>query len=114
MGRRVPMKKVLSGLLTAILAFLVVGNFIPNVYANETLPTTVDVNVTFTFDDENAMEVPMLEQVYGSELTIDFNDVPENNAFAYWIVNGFVRKDLEQDTNFVAISDLELVAVFYP
>ncbi len=76
---------------------------------------TVDISITNYFDKENEIPVDIDPQPHGSRISFDA-DIGEHEGyeFAYWIVNGNIRKDLPLDHEFVVRSQMDIKAHFSP
>jgi hypothetical protein len=103
------MKKILSFIIIALLLTPII---MIQVQAEDHL---IDVSVTTIFDDENTILTDTASVEFGSKIMVDPTDEEFSNySFAYWIVNGIVRKDLAINYQFTVTSELELIAVFHP
>ena len=75
----------------------------------------VEVTITSIFDDENTIVATPEVATYGSKLTLGASSYAlEGYEFAFWIVNGVVRKDLPIEHSFTVTSKLDLEVVFHP
>ncbi len=77
--------------------------------------TRPEVNVTLRtmFDEFNIIENSTISGAYGSTLTMSGSlATSEDYTFAFWIVNGTVRKDLPIDHPFILTKDISIDAVF--
>jgi hypothetical protein len=110
------MRKIVSLFFVLVALFFVFsGQF--DVDASSTAPSTVVVNAIASFDDDNLnIENNPVNASFGSEVTISFAGLPSEYSFAFWIVDGVVRTDLNSlsQNTFVATSNLEVIAVFHP
>jgi len=77
--------------------------------------SSVTVNVTSYFDEENQILTEVTNQTYGSKVSFSSNlSTDEGYTFVYWIYNGIIREDIPQNYAFTVTSDTELVAIFRP
>ena len=77
--------------------------------------TTVDVELTSIFDEENpniSKTIPNVD--YGSKIQLDSHLTNGDYTFAFWVVNGVVRRDLPVNHQFVVTSKMDIHAVFSP
>ncbi len=102
-------KKLILILLISI--FTLVLFQIGNVKAE----SSVTVNVTSYFDEENQILTEVTNQAYGSQVSFSSNlSTQEGYTFVYWIYNGIIREDILQNYAFTVTSDTDLVAIFRP
>ncbi len=112
-GARHVMKKVLSVFSTVFLIFF--GIMSASLVVQAYTDVNHDVEVTIVVKDAANSVTVIKDQVYGNKITaIASEDIPAGHNFAFWIVNDIVRKDLEFNTQFTVISNLQLTAVFEP
>ena len=107
------MKKILSVFSTVFLIFFGItsASLVVQAYTD----VNHDVEVTIVVKDAANSVTVIKDQVYGNKITaIASEDIPAGHNFAFWIVNDIVRKDLEFNTQFTVISNLQLTAVFEP
>jgi len=112
-GARHVMKKILSVFSTVFLIFFGItsASLVVQAYTD----VNHDVEVTIVVKDAANSVTVIKDQVYGNKITaIASEDIPAGHNFAFWIVNDIVRKDLEFNTQFTVISNLQLTAVFEP
>lgn len=75
----------------------------------------VSVQLTSVFDATNQIEHTPVSKSYGSTFAFDQNIGDEDFGtyeFAFWVVNGTVRKDLAKTHTFTITKQLSLIAVF--
>lgn len=70
------------------------------------------VNISSTLDGEVLTNGSDSQIDIGSVLDLDATTIGDDNVFAFWIVNGFVRTDLPAVTQLRVQSKMNLVAVF--
>lgn len=88
-----------------------IDNFKWNEYSNE--PEGIKANVTQLLDIDNQVPVQVEAKEYGHNLEIPVG--AEGYTFAFWVVNGVVRKDLSNTSeNFAVTEELEIQQVYYP
>lgn len=78
-------------------------------------PTTVNVSVTSYFGEDNEVTNNANGKAYGTKFSFNANLQANDHSFAFWIVNGVVRKDITTvDHPFFATENLNLKAIFAP
>ena len=99
-------------ILFLLAVFLIVGITLSQMEAHS---GDVDVTLATYYDGQNQTEVSFEGRPYGSLVTFDgsIGDMT-GYAFAYWIVNGVVNKNLPLDHAFVVRHTMEITAVFKP
>jgi hypothetical protein len=70
------------------------------------------IQITYIYDNHNVFERTDYAE-YGAGYVHSFSN-NENYEFAYWVVNGAVRKDLPSDYQFTVTTEMKLQAVFSP
>ncbi len=106
------MKKLISIFLIGLL-LLAFGSGVVNVKADIITKPAVNVTLRAIFEPENIVSTPDISGAYGSTLSMDSSLATlENYTFAFWIVNGTVRKDLPIDHPFVLTKDIAIDAIF--
>jgi hypothetical protein len=110
------MKKLFT--LFASFAFLLAFGFtFTQIKAAEPTRTTVDVTIKAYFDSSNVITQTGITATYGrsASLSIDNFTGTDGYTFAFWIVNGQVRRDLTNvNQSFLVSEDNEFIAVFKP
>lgn len=97
-------------LLWTILSLFLVIIISPIVFA---VDFETEVKITYQWiAPDNQSSVIEIDATYGHALT-SVGEIPEGYAFAFWIENGMVRKDLDYSATFYATDDLDLVLVLY-
>jgi len=107
------MKRLLS--LVSIFALFILGfGFQQHVEAATPIGQTFDVTVISYFGPGNTLQTIVTERDYGSkvQVTPPTDESHTGYSFAFWIVNGSVRKDLAVDNQFTVTENLLLRAVF--
>lgn len=102
-------KKIVSLFILGLLILPVAGRM---VQAAET-PESVSINFTGVFDDNNSSINFQSSANYGANFSLA---APSRSSysFAYWIVNGVVRYDLEETSSIKVTSNMNLSAVYSP
>lgn len=107
------MKKYIYLLVLAFLTFFMGWYGIENINL-EAFNEEVDVVVDSVFDDLNTILGEPVGLPLGSKTTVNAPGDASGLEFAYWIVNGVVRKDLPLNNQFTVTSNMHLLAVFHP
>lgn len=98
-----------------LIALLMFGTFFIT-HVNINAEETKDFEVTYTarFDDENTGITQTIEADYADRITLDDKVDGEDSQyhFAFWIVDGQVRKELPVDHSFIVTGDMDIEAVF--
>ncbi|MDD4166650.1 MAG: hypothetical protein PHN29_06475, partial [Endomicrobiaceae bacterium] len=102
------MRRILGFLL--LLVFLFALGFMVAEVKAET--GSQPIKITYIYDEYNIFEMSDTAQ-YGSGYTHTFSPSADY-TFAYWVVNGAIRKDLAADYSFTVTTDMRLQAVFSP
>lgn len=105
------MKKLTKffGFLVVLLAFTLL--FVHNTKADEPLENPVNVEITASLDADNpGVVLTDVPREYGADITVDFTSVA--GTFQVWIVDGYIRTDLEKDNTFIATTDFKAIAIF--
>lgn len=98
-----------------IAMFVFLSLFMLNVSADNLTNDNISVNLKTHLNYENSIEHDDLSLSFGEKLSLDSHlDHNENYNFAYWIVNGHVRKNFELDHKFTVRTTMNLEAVFSP
>ena len=104
------MKKIISFLLLILLVIPFI--FVSKVHGTEL--NAVTVNMTYIFDNTNIIEQdPILDQTYGSTITVPTPSGVEGYSFAFWVVNGVVKTNPAENT-FRVTGDMEIQVIFKP
>lgn len=105
------MKKLLSLILVSLF-FVFIG--VNSLKLNAA--TTVDVSVTGIFDSSTPGNSFTFNATpsFGGTISIDFGSAPMDQSFAFYIVNGVVRKDLPQAHVFTVSTRMQVQVVFTP
>mgnify|MGYP006945564602 CR=1 FL=1 len=77
---------------------------------------SVTVQVTTYFDSDNTTGPVSVSATYGAALAFD-GDLDEETTgytFAFWLLNGTIRKDLPIDHQFIVTDNMSLTGVFKP
>ncbi|MBN3490754.1 hypothetical protein JV173_04415 [Acholeplasma equirhinis] len=102
------MKKLLSLLMIFVLGFIMIFSLAEKSYAAE---GDVTVHISIFFDEGEPTEIE-IDVPKGQVIDIsNLGEVSEED-FAFWIVNGVVRHDLDSNARVLATQDLVLYAVF--
>lgn len=77
-------------------------------------PVSVNLDVYY-IPSEEPVNFPLTKN-YGSKVSMasQFEGMPTEYIFSFWIVNGFVRLDLPYDYQFIITENLDLDAVYRP
>jgi|GEM_PF-2370934 len=104
------MKKALTFLLLALFIFA-----FPVQSVQADTRDSVTVNITSKFDETNTASTTV-SQDYGTKVSFAASLPGDDTGyeFAFWIVNGVVRRDLAQSAEIVVTSNMTLVGVFHP
>src|SRR5690554_1727536 len=94
-------------------AQMTIDNFKWNEYSNEPdEPEGIIAKVTHVYDNDNQVTLELDAREYGQDLEIPVD--AEGYTFAFWVVNGVVRKDLSNTSeNFAVTEELEIQQVYY-
>ncbi len=77
--------------------------------------STHNVTITTVVDEAADIDVVLENKHYGELITpFASTAAPEGHEFAFWIVNGVVKKDLLSNHEFPVTSDLVITGVFEP
>lgn len=77
--------------------------------------STVSVEVSAYFDDENHNSTTVTGQKIGSKVSFSSNlETYSGYSFSMWIYNGIVQEGLPADQTFIVTSDMSLIAIFKP
>ncbi|MFA5005872.1 MAG: lamin tail domain-containing protein [Candidatus Izemoplasmatales bacterium] len=109
------MKKLAIIISTFLLAAVYIGQFGVRVEAASPIGNTYVVDVTSHFGAGNTVDMDTSALAYGSKISIDptSGSYPDY-SFAFWIVNGVVRKDLAVNYQFTVTDSMTLHAIFKP
>ena len=109
------MKKTLLLISFACISIFGIGLARFNVHAATPVGQTFDVDLVSHFGVGNDVSGGATAQAYGSKLSLDPTSVDYSDyAFAFWIVNGVVCKNLPINYQFTVTENLSLEAVFKP
>ena len=103
------MKKIFLFFITVFLMSFIVGSFV-RVEAS----TSVTYDVDGIFDTSGTWDGLSGTNTRGNTLSFDISSKPAGHDFAFWIINGVVRKDLAVDHEYVFTSVNILQIVFTP
>lgn len=101
--------------MLAIILFLLVLTFGPaRVQAASPIGENYNVSVLSYFGVDNELSTTVSNVLYGSKVQVEppTDEAHATFSFAFWIVNGVVRKDLAVDYNFTVNESLSLTAIF--
>lgn len=88
---------------------------VSSVVVQAALPGNVDVTIASSFDEENkniAHGAPQ-SKALGSFLALDASTIQSGHNFAFWVVNGVIRTDLNATSSIRVQTSLDIHAVFY-
>ena len=105
------MKKLILLLVSLVFVFSFSLTFIE---VEATTPT-YDVTFTASFDNNNIIESVTHSSIsFGAEIKItnEFDSIPVEYNFEFWVVNGVVQRFLDLNHEFVVTGDMNLLAVF--
>ena len=105
------MKKLFIFLSLGFLLFFGIVNSAINVSAYTDNEYDVTIN---TMINASSLDKVVIKEQYGALITPFSSGAPENHKFAFWIINGVVRYDLDFDYEFLVNSNLEITGVFEP
>jgi hypothetical protein len=75
---------------------------------------TINISLTSVFDGENPpLEMTLTNVAYGTKMALE-PQTQSGYQFAYWVVNGVVRRELAQNHQFVVTSQMNIQAIFAP
>ncbi len=100
-------------LLTLVLALFLFGFAV--VSATEVKASgTLSATITGIFEGSESFSLTPTGLTLGSNVSFDLNGKPSGQEFAFWILNGIVRKDLPANHNFPVTGRMQLQVVFAP
>ena len=103
------MKKTLISTLLLVLALTLTATL------RGESPQTIEVSLQSHLDEHNVVTHDSMHVAHGSLVSMDGAlDDNEEYAFAFWIVNGHVRKHLDLKHEFVVRSTMNMEAIFTP
>jgi uncharacterized repeat protein (TIGR02543 family) len=100
-------------LLTLVLALFLFGFAV--ISATEVKASgTLSATITGIFEGSESFSLTPTGLTLGSNVSFDLNGKPSGQEFAFWIVNGIVRKDLQPNHSFPVTGRMQLQVVFAP
>jgi hypothetical protein len=100
--------------ITFVTILFILFGFFGSMFVNLEASTTVGYNVTGIFDSGGAWAGYNGSSTRGNTVSFDISSKPSGHEFAFWIVNGVVRKDLAATYEPILTTNNDFKIVFTP